>query len=220
MWRAVRLVALCGFITFVCQSNVPAIGARIVSDMRPGRSASEFFIKNVSISAARQLVSRLSGGCYIIPEMFRPIERDQDPAVQAFERIENAAGFDGVVKQRIERGRGDSIEHGTDMRIGWDFLNAKQGLAVRPSVPLRQPPLIIEKRSTAHEEQRERRQSDIRHRVFAGPPRGFAPVRKTGANLAQRRDQGFGGVHQSSGSDCQACRQAKSSLAERSSNEI
>ena len=153
-------------------------------------------------------------------EVFGPIQRDQYPAVQAPERVEHASGFDGPEEQRIERARGGAIEHLADMGIGWDFVDPEQGLAVRPAMPFFQPSLMVQERRASHEEQRKRRQSDVGHGVFAGAAGRFAPVRKTGADAAQRRDQGFKGGHGCIESKDQPRRQAESSNVAGKTNEI
>src|SRR5664279_778090 len=52
-----------------------------------------------------------------------------------------------------------------------------------------------QERRASHEKCRERRQADVGHRVVAVAPRPFAPVGKTGADLAQLRYQLLNGAH-------------------------
>jgi hypothetical protein len=62
-------------------------------------------------------------------------------------------------------------------------------------MPLRQHALMRQERRASHEEGRERRQADIRHRGVAVARRPLAPLRKTGADLAQLADQVLNGGH-------------------------
>ena len=142
-------------------------------------------------------------------KMFGAIQRDHHPPVQAPERVEDAFCFDGLVEQRIERGRWGAVQHQADIGIGWDGGHAEQGLAVRPSVPFRQCALMRQERRASHEEQREGGEADIRHRVNV-VPRPFTLVGKTGADLTQVGDQGLQGAHQAIESWFGRCRQAKS----------
>src|SRR4051795_9903035 len=50
-------------------------------------------------------------------------------------------------------------------------------------------------RRASHEEDRERRQTDVSHCVVAVTPRAFALVGQTGADLAQRPDHLCNGAH-------------------------
>ena len=76
-------------------------------------------------------------------------------------------------------------------------------------MPFLRPALMGQERRTAHEEQCEGGEADIRHRVcvIAWP---FTPVGKTGADLTQIADQALQGVHGAIESTFEPCRQAKS----------
>jgi hypothetical protein len=141
-------------------------------------------------------------------EMFGPVQRDQDLAIQASERFEHAFRPDGFVKQRVERVRGGSVEHLTDMRIGWNFGHSEQRLAIRPSVAFFKPSLIIQERRASHEEQRERRQSDVGHCVRPVTAGVLAPIGKPGTDTAQFADQGLEDGHTAIESNFGARRQA------------
>ena len=67
--------------------------------------------------------------------------------------------------------------------------------AVRPAVSLRQRSLMPKERRASHEEDRERRQTDVRHGVVAVARRALALVGETGADLAQLPDQLLNGAH-------------------------
>ena len=128
--------------------------------------------------------------------MLGAVEGDQNPIIQAPEGVKHAPGRDGGVKQRVERRGGGAVQRLADMRIGGDFANAEQGLAVRPPVALAQPTLMVEEGGAAHEEQRESGQADIGHAVGALARPRLAPVGQAGADGAQCRNQGFEDAHQ------------------------
>ena len=71
---------------------------------------------------------------------------------------------------------------------------------------LRQDPLVRQERRAAHEKQRERRQTDIRHRVGATVLRVLTPIRKTGTDLPKIRDEGLNRAHSASESYAEAAR--------------
>ena len=66
-----------------------------------------------------------------------------------------------------------------------------------------------QERRAAHEEEGERRQADVRHRVSADGQRPFAPVGETGTDLAQFGNAFLKGTHASSESRFAARRKAR-----------
>ena len=74
---------------------------------------------------------------------------------------------------------------------------------------LRQDPLMRQERRASHEKQRERRQTDIRHRVGATVLRVLTPIRKTGADLPKIRDEVLKIAHPASESYAEAARNPK-----------
>src|SRR5271165_6359437 len=121
-----------------------------------------------------------------------PVERDQPPPVQTLERRQGARRLDRLEEQPVERGRRGAVQHQAEVVVGGDRRHPEQRLAVRSAAALRQPlprvlarPLMRQERRASHEEDRKRRQADVRHRLIAVTPRPLAPVRQTGADLAQ-----------------------------------
>jgi hypothetical protein len=146
-------------------------------------------------------------------EVLRPVQRDQRPATEALKRREHAFGLDGFEEQRIEsRGRG-AVEHQADVGIARDPGHAEQGLTVGSPLSFLQRPLVREERWTAHEEHRERRQTDVGHAVFPVAALALTPIRQTGADVFQRGDQGSQGVHGGIESETPPRRQPKPSFA-------
>src|ERR1700693_387921 len=88
----------------------------------------------------------------------------------------------------VECRRRRAVLHQADVVVGGDRRHAQQRLAVRPTVALRQRLLMPKERRASHEEDRERRQTDVRHCIVVVAPRAFALVGQTGADLAQRPD--------------------------------
>ena len=107
-------------------------------------------------------------------------------------------------------GRG-AVEHVADVGVGWDFRDAEQGLAVGASVAFVQPALVGEERGAAHEEHRERRQSDVGHRVGETARRLLAPIGQAGAGRSEVANQGFEDAHAASESETQPRRQGETS---------
>ena len=134
------------------------------------------------------------------------IERDQQASVQALERrqrIGGGEGLQGVEERSVERRRRGAVQHLSDVVVGRDRRHAEQRLAVRAAVALGQNALMRQERRAAHEEQRERRQADIRHRIGAGGRRSLAPIGKTGADRPQIRYQALQRAH-AMGESCAA----------------
>jgi len=117
--------------------------------------------------------------------VFGAIQRDQGPSAQALERGEHPRRLDCLDEQPIEGRRRGAIQYLADVIVAGDGGDAEQGLAVRAALSLRQDALMRQERRAAHEEQRERRQADIRHRVGADRQRRLATVGQTGADRAQ-----------------------------------
>ena len=143
-------------------------------------------------------------------EVLGPVERDQHASVEALERRQRVGGNrHGLHEQPVEgRGRG-AVQHHADIVVRRDRRHSEQRLAVRSAMALRQGALMGQERRAAHEEQRERRQADIRHRVGAIALRPLSPVRKTGADLLQIRDQALQRAHASVESRIDTARKLK-----------
>jgi hypothetical protein len=88
----------------------------------------------------------------------------------------------------------DFNQHLADVVVAGDGGHAEQTLAVRAALPLRQGALMRQEGRTAHEEERERRQADVRHRIAAARLRPFAPVGKIGTDRAQFGNAVFKGT--------------------------
>jgi hypothetical protein len=127
--------------------------------------------------------------------MLGSIQRDQHPPIQTLERRQRSRRLDRCHEQPVERRRRSAVQHQADVVVGGDRRHTEQRLAVRPTVPLGQRLLMPEEGRAAHEEDRERRQTDIGQCVVAVAPRAFALVRQTGADIAQRPDHVCNGAH-------------------------
>ena len=126
------------------------------------------------------------------------VERDQQAPVQAFEHRQCVGGlelFQGLEVEPVEGARRGTVEHLSDVVVARDRRDAEQRLAVRALMALGQHPLMRQERRAAHEEQREGRKADIRHRIPAGLRRPLAPVGKTGADRPQLRYQRLQQAH-------------------------
>ena len=121
--------------------------------------------------------------------MLGPIERDWHSPIQALERRQRPGRLDRLHEQPIERRRRGAVQHQADVVVGGDRRHGEQRLAVRSAEALLQRALMRQERRASHEEDRERRQTNVRHRVIAVTPRSFALVGKTGADFSQRPDQ-------------------------------
>ena len=128
-------------------------------------------------------------------EMLGSVQRDQHSPIQALERRQWSRRLDRLDEQSVECRRRSAVQHQADVVVRGDRRHAEQRLAVRPAVPLRQRLLMPKERPASHEEDRERRQTDVRYCVVAVAPRALALVRKTGADLAQRPDHVCNGAH-------------------------
>jgi hypothetical protein len=117
--------------------------------------------------------------------VFGAIQRDQGLPAEALERGEHARRLDCLGEQPVKGRRWGAIQHLADVVVAGDGGDAEQGLAVRAPLPLRQDALMRQERRAAHEEERERKQADVRHRVGADRQRPFATVGQTGADRAQ-----------------------------------
>ncbi len=124
------------------------------------------------------------------------VQRDQHPPVQTPKRRQWPGGLDCLEEQPVERRRRGTVQHRTDVVVGGNRRHGEQRLAVRPAVPFLQRSLVRQERWASHEEDRERRQTNVGHCVVAVTPWPLALVGKTGADLAQLPDQLFNGAHQ------------------------
>ena len=147
-------------------------------------------------AAVRTLAARAPRAMDLARAMiFGAIQRDEAPPAEALERGEHTRCLDRLHEQRIEGRRRGTVQHLADVVVAGNGGDAEQGLAVRAPLPLRQGALVRQEGRAAHEEQRERGQADVGHRVGAGRQRPFAPVGQTGTDRAQRRDACLKGVH-------------------------
>src|ERR1700722_5172479 len=128
-------------------------------------------------------------------EMLGSVQRDQHPPIQTMERCQWPRRFDRFHEQPVEYRRRSAVQHQADVVVGGDRRHAEQRLAVRPAVPLCQRLLMRQERRASHEEDRECRQTDVRHGVVAVAPPALAPVGQIGADLAQRPDHVGHGAH-------------------------
>ena len=128
-------------------------------------------------------------------EVLAPIERDRHPPVKTLERCQWPRCLDRLHEQSVECRRRSAVQHQADVVVGGDRRHAEQRLAVRPTVPLRQRLLMPKERRASHEEDRKRRQTNVRHCVVAVAPRASALVVQTGADFAQRPDHVCNGAH-------------------------
>src|SRR5258706_4544664 len=116
----------------------------------------------------------------------RAVEGDQPVMAEPAKRSEPAAALQQVKRRdqwRMKTFRRNPIQHVPNVIIARDFGHPEQRLAIRSPMPrpLRQMPLMGEKRRALHEEHRKRRHADIRHRVLAALT--TAPVRQPRAGL-------------------------------------
>ena len=128
-------------------------------------------------------------------EVLGPIERDWHSPIQALEWRQRPGRLDRLHEQPIERRRRGAVQHQADVVVGGDRRHGEQRLAVRLAEALLQRALMRQERRASHEEDRERRQTDVGHREITVMPRSLALVGKTGADLAQRPDQLRNGAH-------------------------
>ena len=127
--------------------------------------------------------------------MLGSVQRDQRSPTQALEPRQWSGCPDRLEEQRVERGWRGTIQQLTDIVVAEDRRYAEQRLAVRAAMTLLRRPLVCQERGTSHEEYRESRQADVRHRVVAIAARPFALVRQTGADSIQLRDQFVNEAH-------------------------
>ena len=103
--------------------------------------------------------------------------------------------LEGRMKDRKEAFGLDRIEHDADVIVTGDPLHLEQGVAVGPPTPgaLLQSALVGQERRALHEKDGKRRHANINHgvaHIFA-----LAPVKKTGAGLAQCPNQALQDLH-------------------------
>jgi len=130
--------------------------------------------------------------------IFRAVEGDQHVMAEPAERSEPAAALQQVKRRdqwRMKTFRRNPIQHVPNVIIARDLGHPEQRLAIRSPMPrpLRQVPLMGEKRRALHEEHRKRRHADIRHRVLA--VLATASVRQSGAGLTHPRYQALKRPH-------------------------
>ena len=122
-------------------------------------------------------------------EVLAAVQRDQHMSAQALEAGQRPGCLHGAHEQCIERRRRDAVQHQADVVVRGDRGDAEQGLTVRSALSALQGSLMRQERRTSHEEQGERRKTDIGHRVVAVAARSRALVGKTGADRAQLGNQ-------------------------------
>ena len=128
-------------------------------------------------------------------EVLGPIERDWHSPIQALERRQRPGRLDRLHEQPIERRRRGAVQHQADVVVGGDRRTWRTTSRSSIGRGLLQRALMRQERRASHEEDRERRQTDVGHRVITVTPRSLALVGKTGADLAQRPDQLRNGAH-------------------------
>ena len=131
-------------------------------------------------------------------EMFRPVQRDQDTPARLAERFQPTTSIDILEDRRkhtVKMVRRRSVEHCPDMIVARDRRHPQQRVAIRPTPPRprRQRLLMPQERRALHEENRKRRQPDVRHRVAPVAPR--PSVRQTGATLPKRPYVAIKSIH-------------------------
>jgi hypothetical protein len=131
-------------------------------------------------------------------EIFGAVKGDQHVIAEPAERREPAVALKRVKrfdKQRIETLRPHPIEQRPDVVAARDFRHPEQRSAVRPAMPrpLRQVPLMGQEGRALHEEHRERRHADVRHRILA--VLATAPVRQARAGVPQSLYQAVDRLH-------------------------
>src|SRR5258708_4964123 len=99
--------------------------------------------------------------------IFRAVECDQHMMPQPTKSRETAASFqhfERMGKMRIEAFRLHRVQHIPNMVVAWDLTHPKQRLAVRATmaVPVRQVPLMGQKRRALHASQPVREPSDLK----------------------------------------------------------
>jgi hypothetical protein len=130
--------------------------------------------------------------------IFGAVEGDQHVMAEPAKRRESAAALQQVKRRdqwRMKTFRRNPIQHVPNVIIARDLGHPEQRPAIRSPMPrpLRQVPLMGEKRRALHEEHRKRRHADIRYRVLA--VLAAAPVRQPGAGLAHPRYQALKRSH-------------------------
>ena len=92
------------------------------------------------------------------------VQRDQQVPAEAAHRVEAARllefGHD-VGEHRVEVGRRDGIEHGADLIVTWNLIDAEQCLAVRATLTGLQIPLMRQEGRVLHEKGRERGEREV-----------------------------------------------------------
>src|SRR5258708_5733902 len=146
------------------QRNDPAMARR---HQRRGHQRMEIFGR-AAAALARRAARTMQLRRAVI---FRAVERDQHmmpPPTKSRETAASFQHFERMGKMRIEAFRLHWVQHIPNMVVAWDLNHPKQRLAVRATmaVPVRQVPLMGQKRRALHEKRCKRRHSDIAHDVM------------------------------------------------------
>ena len=160
------------------QLNDPAMARR---HQRRGHQRMEIFGR-AAAALARRAARTIQLRRAVI---FRAVERDQRTMPQPTKSRETAASFqhfERMGKMRIEAFRLHRIQHISNMVVARDLNHPKQRLAVRATmaVPVRQVPLMGQKRRALHEKRCKRRHADIGHDVMDVFPAPLVRQTRTG----------------------------------------
>src|SRR5260370_1151567 len=147
------------------QRNDPAMARR---HQRRGHQRMEIFGR-AAAALARRAARTMQLRRAVI---FRAVERDQHMMPQPTKSRETVASFqhfERMGKMRIKAFRLHRVQHIPNMVVARNPRHPKQRLAVRATmaVPVRQVPLMGEKRRALHEERCKRRHADIGMAAFA-----------------------------------------------------
>ena len=123
------------------------------------------------------------------------VERDQHMTVQTAElpdAVRSLQFIEYIVEHLVELAGLDRVRFRADLAVSGDFGHAEQRLTVRSAPFFGKVTLMLQKRWALHEEDRERSQPKIRHRVLRVGP--GPPVRQRQAAAAQRGQKAVQGV--------------------------
>ena len=129
-------------------------------------------------------------------EIHRPVEGEQQRAVDGTEGIHHARLLQGVEQegvQRLQRGRRRGVKQGAEGVVRRDFMDAEQRPGMVVAVCLLQAARVFQERGAVREEHREGAQRRVDHRVGRVP--ALAGVNETlegAAHLPRDAVQGQG----------------------------
>ena len=153
-----------------------------------GQKGMKIFDGAIGAFARRAILARQ----LVRTEILRSVEGDQGPIAQAAQARQRSGPLhrrQRVVKQPVEAGGFDEIEHVADMIVAGDSRHAEQCLAIGAALPGARTELTLmrQKRRALHEERRKGRHPDVGHRQtrVQAPPL----VRQAGAGLPNQSKQ-------------------------------